>query len=58
MRKDANKIYQMLNNIEREVSDLRKLFEINGVGNFATEDEFIKASIFIYFFAIKYILYS
>jgi hypothetical protein len=50
MRKDAKEIYQTLNNIEREVSDLRKLFEISGVGNFATENEFIKASIFIYFF--------
>ena len=49
-RKDAKKMFQSLNRIEIEVSDLRKLFEISGVGDITTDNDFINVNFICIFF--------
>lgn len=44
------KMFRSLNRIEIEVSDLRKLFEISGVGDITTDNEFINVSFICIFF--------
>jgi hypothetical protein len=50
MRKDVKKMFQSLNRIEIEVSDLRKLFEISGVGDITTDNDFINVNFICIFF--------
>lgn len=41
-RKDAQIFF---NELKKEISDVRKLLEISGVGDYTTEETFIKVSI-------------
>ena len=49
-RKDVKTMKESLSRIERDVTDLKKKFEMSGVGDIMSDGDFINVSFYLYFF--------
>jgi hypothetical protein len=52
-RKDVKTMKESLSRIERDVTDLKKKFEMSGVGDITSDGDFINVSILFVFFFLQ-----